>query len=437
MLTGISAVVVAIVVLLGLFSLGLPIVVAFLFANIIGVFLLMGPAGFGMFANSLFDTATTVELAAIPLFLLVGELLFRGRAVDVLFESVDTLVSKVRGRQYVLTMALSVIFAALSGAAMGVAAMLGRSVLPGMQQRGYDGKLSAGAILAGASLAPIIPPSVLAIIIGTLANVSISGLLIAGIIPGMLLAGMFFLYIYGRILLNPKLAPVDEDLGARTFTVGEKLWALARLAPFSLIIVTIMGFILLGITTPSESAATGVLGAILAAALYRRLNLQMLWESLRSAMTVSAMILVIMASSKMFSQFLAFTGGAAALTELVTQLNWHPAAMFFILMFFPFVACMFIDQIALMLIVIPVYMPLIAVLGFDPIWFWLIFLINITIGGITPPFGYTLFALKGAAPQLKLGEVFSAAWPFVLIFLLAIVILWAFPGLVLYLPSRL
>ncbi|MGE3245427.1 MAG: TRAP transporter large permease subunit [Beijerinckiaceae bacterium] len=436
MLTGITAVAVAILVLLVLFGLGLPIVVAFLLANLIGVLLLMGPAGFGMFANSLFDTATTVELATIPLFLLVGELLFRGRAIDVLFESVDTLVSRMRGRQYVLTMLLSVIFAALSGAAMGVAAMLGRSVLPGMQQRGYDPKLSAGAILAGASLAPIIPPSVLAIIIGTLAGVSISGLLIAGIIPGLILAGLFFLYIFARVAMNASLAPVEADDGGHSATGRDKLLALARMTPFSLIIIFIMGFILLGITTPSESAATGVIGALLAAALYRRLTWRMVWDSLRSSMAVASMILVIMASSKMFGQFLAFTGGTTALTEMVSQLNWHPAIMFFVLMLFPFIFCMFIDQIALMLIVIPIYKPLIATLGFDPIWFWLIFLINITIGGITPPFGYTLFALKGAAPQLKLGEVFSSAWPFVWIFLFGIFILWLFPALVTYLPSK-
>ncbi|MCC2097193.1 MAG: TRAP transporter large permease [Hyphomicrobiales bacterium] len=436
MLTGITAVVVAIAVLLVLFALGLPIVVAFLLANLVGVMILMGPAGFGMFANSLFDTATTVELATIPLFLLVGELLFRGRAIDVLFESVDTLVSKMRGRQYILTMLLSVIFAALSGAAMGVAAMLGRSVLPGMQERGYDPRLSAGSILAGASLAPIIPPSVLAIIIGTLAGVSISGLLIAGIIPGLILASLFLLYVFVRVARNPALAPADADDGGRQASASDKAWALVRMTPFSLIIIFIMGFILLGITTPSESAATGVIGALLAAALYRRLSLRMIWESLRSSMAVATMILVIMASSKMFGQFLAFTGGTTALTEMVSQLNWHPAAMFFILMFFPFIACMFIDQIALMLIVIPIYKPLIATLGFDPIWFWLIFLINITIGGITPPFGYTLFALKGSAPQLKLGDVFSAAWPFVWMFLLGIFVLWMFPMLVTYLPSK-
>jgi tripartite ATP-independent transporter DctM subunit len=437
MLTGITAVVVAIVVLLGLFALGLPIVVAFLLANLVGVLMLMGPPGFGMFANSIYDTATTVELATIPLFLLVGELLFRGKAIDVLFESVDTLVSKMRGRQYVLTMLLSVIFAALSGAAMGVAAMLGRSVLPGMQNRGYDPKLSAGAILAGASLAPIIPPSVLAIIIGTLAGVSISGLLIAGIIPGLILAALFFAYIYVRIILDPSLAPAEADDGGRTATWRDKLWSIARLAPFSLIIITIMGFILLGITTPSESAATGVIGALLAALLYRRLSLRMVWDSLRSSMAVASMILVIMASSKMFGQFLAFTGGTTALTAMVAALDWHPAAMFFVMMFFPFIACMFIDQIALMLIVIPIYKPLIAALGFDPIWFWLIFLINITIGGMTPPFGYTLFALKGAAPQLKLGDVFSAAWPFVGLFILGIIIFWIFPALVTYLPGKL
>ncbi|MBC7181782.1 MAG: TRAP transporter large permease subunit, partial [Roseovarius sp.] len=177
------------------------------------------------------------------------------------------------------------------------------------------------------------------------------------------------------------------------------------------------------------------LGAIFVAGVNRRLSLGLLWESLGSTAMISGMILLIMASSKLFSQLLAFSGGATAVTNLVVALDFSPLIMLIILLALPFVLCMFVDQIAIMLIVIPIYLPVIAHLGFDPIWFWMIFLVVITIGGITPPFGYTLFALKGAWTEGRLSTVFSSAWPFVLIFLLGIAIMIALPSIVTFLPS--
>ena len=181
----------------------------------------------------------------------------------------------------------------------------------------------------------------------------------------------------------------------------------------------------------------GVVGALVAAAIYRRLNYRMVADSLGSAAMISAMILIIMASSKLFSQLLAFTGGASALTEWVAAMEYAPWIMLIILMALPFVLCMFIDQIALMLIIIPIYKPIIEILGFDPLWFWLLFLVNITVGGMTPPFGYTLFALKSAWTEGTLVQVYGAAWPFVLLFVFGMVLLAIFPVLATYLPSLL
>lgn len=436
MLEGIPAVLVGVGLLLALMATGLPIFAAFLVVNLIAVGLIMGPAGYGMFANSLFETTTSQSLVTIPLFILMGEILFRSNAVDVLFRSIDTLVGRVRGRQYVLSILLATVFSTLSGAAMGVAAMLGRSLLPGMIARGYDSRLAAGTILAGASLAPLIPPSVLVIVIGTLAGVSIAGLLVAGILPGLLFAAIFLIYTFVRIRLNPTLAPQDEDT-IETASVREMVWAIVRIVPFSIIIVMVMGLILLGIATPTEAGAMGVIGALATAAVYRNLSLHMLWEALASSVKISAMILFIMASSKLFSQLLAFTGGASALTEWVVALQFSPWLMLLLLMALPFIMCMFIDQIALMLIVIPIYLPIIDNLGFDPIWFWLLFLVNITVGGMTPPFGYTLFALKSAWPEATLTTVFAASWPFVALFVLGMVILAIFPGITTILPQLL
>ncbi len=416
--------------------LGMPVFVAFMLVNLIAVFVLLGPAGFGMLASSFYDTTTSGSLVTIPLFILMGEILFRSHAVDVLFRSMDELIGHIRGRQYVLSIALATIFSTLSGAAMGVAAMLGRSLLPGMIARGYDPKLSAGNILAGASLAPLVPPSVLVIIIGTLASVSIAGLLVAGILPGLMFAGLFLGYTFIRIRFNPKLTPEFETID-REVTARDKVMAVVRMLPFSIIIISVMGFILMGIATPNEAGAMGVVGALVAAAIYRRLNYRMVADSLGSAAMISAMILIIMASSKLFSQLLAFTGGASALTEWVAAMEYAPWIMLIILMALPFVLCMFIDQIALMLIIIPIYKPIIEILGFDPLWFWLLFLVNITVGGMTPPFGYTLFALKSAWTEGTLVQVYGAAWPFVLLFVFGMVLLAIFPVLATYLPSLL
>ncbi|WP_121632691.1 TRAP transporter large permease [Tropicibacter alexandrii] len=436
MIEGIPAVLAGVGLLLLFMAAGMPVFVAFLTVNMGATLLVLGPAGFGMFSGSFYETATNSTLVTIPLFILMGELLFRSRAVDVLFQSIDTLIGRVPGRQYVLSIVLATVFSTLSGAAMGVAAMLGRSLLPGMIARGYDARLSVGTILAGASLAPLIPPSVLVIIIGTLAGVSIAGLLIAGIIPGLIFAGLFTTYVFLRIWRNPSLAPQNDE-ATRRVEFKDALIAVARLLPFTIIIVSVMGLILAGVATPTEAGAMGVLGALMTAAIYRNLSVKMVLESLGGSVKISAMILIIMASSKLFSQLLAFSGGASALTAWIVGLDVSPWLMLVLLMVLPFILCMFIDQIALMLIVIPIYLPIIDSFGYDPIWFWLLFLVNITVGGITPPFGYTLFALKSAWSEGSLSTVFAAAWPFVALFILGMIILAVAPGLTTYLPSKL
>ncbi|SLN13022.1 TRAP transporter large permease [Oceanibacterium hippocampi] len=419
--------------LFALFMFGVPVFVAFFLINIVGTWVLIGTRGFGMFANSIFETTTSVPLVTIPLFILLGEILFRSGTMDVLFNAVDKLTGRVRGRQYLVVINLSVLLGALSGAGMAVAAMMGRSVLPIMVSRGYDKTMSSGLILGGCSLAPIIPPSILVIIIGTLSDTSIAALLVAGIIPGILLALMFIAYVYGRLSLRRERYDDRVDPSS----LGEKGRAVLQILPFTLIIFSVMGFILMGIATPTEAAATGVGAAVLAAAFNRCLNFAMIRDSLVSAAGISAMILVIMASSKMFTQLLAYTGATRGVIEAVTATSLDPSVMFLLMMLAPFILCMFVDQIALMLVVIPVYAPLLPILGFDPVWFWTIFLLNITVGGITPPFGYALFALKGSTDLLSTAVVFRSAWPVVLIFLIAMTLLWAVPRLITFLPSLL
>lgn len=422
--------------LLGLFFSGVPIFLAFLLINVGGVLLFLGPNAFGMVVNSVFDTTTTGTLTAIPLFVLMGEILFRSGSTGVLFDAVDSLVGRIRGRQYVLAMSLATVFGALSGSNMAVAAMMGRTVFPAMRSRGYDTRLSIGVILAGASLAPIIPPSVLAIIIATLANVSVAGLLIAGILPGLLIAVLCLGYAVIRCTLNPALAPgAEKEEGSSSGR--SPLAHLLRCVPFLIIIFSVMGFILTGVATPSESAATGVVGSLVTAALFRRLSFKMVWDSVGQAAVIASMILLIMASSTMFSQLLAFSGATGKLASLVLQSDLSPGLIFLIMMAVVFLFCMFIDQVALMLVVIPIYLPVVDALQFDPIWFWLLMLLNVVIGGITPPFGYAMFAFKGVVPDVDIRTIFSSSLPIVGLFLFAMAIIYFFPSIATFLPGLL
>lgn len=426
------------VALFALMLAGLPVFIAFLMVNLGGLLLIVGTRGFGLFTNSLFDTLTTNAFATVSLFILMGEILFRSGSVDVLFDAVDRLIGKVRGRLYAVVIVLSTIFGALSGSAVAVAAMLGRSVLPDMQARGYDAKLSSGVILAGASLAPIIPPSLLAIIVGSLADVSIAGLLMAGIVPGIVIAAITGTYVAFRVMRDPALAP-SATHGTTPATTqatadGSVAVALLRAMPFCLVIFAVMGLMVLGVATPAESAGTGVLGAVVVAAIYRKLSWNMLYEAVEAATATAAMILIIVASSKLFSQLLAFTGASRALVQSATGLDLDPMVMLLIMMLVPFILCMFIDQVAFLLMAVPLYGPLVATLGFDPIWFWTLFLINLTLGSLTPPFGYTLFAFAAASGQ-PTGRVFQASVPVIAIFIGALILFAFLPGIVTWLPG--
>ena len=425
----------SIALLIALLALGVPVFVAFLLLNLAGVLALFGTAGFGLFANSIYNTATTGALSAVPLFIVMGEILFRSGAMEVLFDSLDRLVGRIRGRQYVVCILLSAILGALSGAAIAVAGLLGRSLFPAMRRRGYDTEFSAGTMLAGASLDPIIPPSVLAVLVAITAEVSIGKMLVAGIGPGLLLTGLFIVYVLVRVHFNPKLAPdLAADLEGRN-TAGSALGALARMVPPLFVFFMVMGLIMLGVATPTEAAATGVLGALLVALYYRRLDWAMIREALASAATVTALLLAIMCSAVMFSQLLTVTGAAAALAGLVT--STRPAAwlMVFIMLAVPFVLFMFLDQLAIMLMIVPIYQPILKLYGFDGIWFWTLFLIVVTAGGLTPPFGYILFALKSAAPDVPLRTIYRASWPFVRIILAGLALCALFPEVITFLPG--
>jgi tripartite ATP-independent transporter DctM subunit len=422
------------VLLLTLFFLGVPIFAAFFGFNIFAALMLMGPQMLSIFSASILDTVTTSELVTVPLFILLGELLFRSGCITILFDSVDDIVGRIRGRQYVIIVLISVLLGALSGSAIAVAAMLGRTVMAEGIERGGDKKLLSGLVLGGACLAPIIPPSFLVVLIGMLSGTSISALLAAGVLPGIVAGGLFFLYIQVLLWRDP-----SRDITRTSDKPRGPMWkAILSLLPFSIVIFAVLGLILLGVATPNESAACGVFGALAVAAVYRKLSTSMLIEALKGSILMSSMILLIMAASKILTQLMAFSGLTNDLVAVFTALDFPAVAVLAVLMLIPFVLCMFLDQIALMLILIPIYKPLLDTFGFDPLVFWTLFLLNLTLGAITPPFGYALFALSASSPrEIGLRDIYAASWPFIGLIVLTLVLVWAFPLLATWLPSRL
>ena len=385
----------SLVVLVALFLTGLPVYLCFILLVGSSVIVIFGEAGFGMIANSIYAVGTTEALTTVPLYVLMGEILMRSGSIDVLFSSLDQLIGAGRGRQYHMTLTLSAILGAPAGSGIAVAAMLGRSVMPPMVKRGYDAELTAGVMMGAALLAPIIPPSVLAILIGTLAEVSIADLLISGIVPGILLTIIYIGIVKWKVWRNPRLAP-DEPF--ERSSRREKLVALVRMIPFTLIIFVSVGLIMVDFATPSEAAALGVFAAFIESLYHRRMNFRAYLQAGGDSAVLSAVILVIMASAILFGQILAYTGGVQELGNAVGSIQVNRWIVFFLMMLLPFILCMFVDQIGLMMVLIPIYDPLVKLLGFDPIWFWMMFLINMVVGGITPPFGYVIFALKAAVP---------------------------------------
>ncbi|MEO3414281.1 TRAP transporter large permease [Roseovarius sp. CAU 1744] len=429
--------------LLFIMATGIPLFAAFLVVNVGFALILYGQKSLGLFANSIFSTTTSDSLIAIPLFILMGEILFRSGSIEILFRSVDLLIGRVRGRMYFVVTALSVVFGALSGSAVAVAAMLGRSVFPKLVEQGYSKSLSTSLILGGASLAPIIPPSVLVIVLGALVrDVSIAGLLVAGLLPGLLLSVMMLIYVFGSMYFRSEVVDAPSRDANEVKGLGDVAMSLVQLLPFSIVIFSVMGFILLGVATPSESAATGVVGAMLVAVIYRKFNLTMMRTAIVEAAKLATTILIIVACSKLFGQLLSASGATRGLIEYVVELDASYWTMFLILMLVPLILCMFLDQIAFMLLAVPLYEPIVQLFEYDPIWFWMLFLINLTVGSITPPFGYTLFSLKSAtsaAPGISMSvvEVFRSAVPVVLVFICGMAVMSVWPEIIKLVPERL
>jgi tripartite ATP-independent transporter DctM subunit len=415
-------------------AIGTPIAIGFLAANIIGAWYFMGgEAGITLLLNNGFGALSKFSLVPIPLFLLMGELFFRTGLGMQMFNAIDKLLGRIPGRLSYVTVVGGTAFSTLSGSSMGSTALLGSLLVPEMDKRGYKKHMSIGPILGTGGLAIIIPPSALSVLLATLAKINIGDLLIAGIIPGLVLALFYVFTIWLQTRIDPDAAPA-YDCEAVPWRQKIQL-ACVNILPMLSVIVAIIALMLTGFATPSESAAFGALGVMILAIIYKRMTWDAFKKSVRGALKVTLMAYLIVFGSATFSQLLAFSGASSSLIQWAIDFDFQPiymlAAMFFILLLLG----TFMEQISIMMLTVPFFFPLAESLGFDLIWFGVIVLLALEISFSTPPLGLLLFVMKGVTTNTSMSTIYKAAIPYMLCSLLLVAILVMFPGLTTWLPA--
>ena len=423
-------------VILVLMAIGMPVALAFLAANILGAWVFMGgERGVSQLLNNGFGSLTKYALMPIPLFLLMGEIFFYTGLGGRMFNAIDKLLGKLPGRLSYVTVLGGTAFSTLSGSSMGSTALLGSLMVPEMSRRGYKSYMSIGPILGTGGLAIIIPPSALAVLLATLAQIDVAALLLAGVIPGLILAGFYLATIWLQTKIDPNAAPAYE---VQSMSLAEKIVLLFReVLPMVGIMVVIIILMIEGFVTPSEAAAFGALGVLLLAAIFKCLTLDALRKSITGALRVTLMAYLIVFGSATFSQLLAFSGASRGLVKWATSFDLAPLAMLMIMFAVLLLLGMFMEQISIMLLTVPIFFPLAQSLGFDLVWFALIMLLSLEISFTTPPFGLLLFVMKGVAPpSTTMREIYTSAFPFIGCSLVLVALLIAFPNLALWLPSQ-
>ena len=418
-----------------LMLLGLPVVFAFFATNLIGAYVFMGGEnGVVQLVRNAVDSVQSFALLPIPLFILMGEIMFYTGVAARAIDAVDKLIARVPGRLSLVAITGGTIFASLSGSSIANTAMLGSTLLPEMYRRGYHPSVSIGPIVAVGGIAILIPPSALAVLLGSIAQIPIGALLVAAIVPALILAALFVGYVILRCRLDPALAPAYEvaALGWR-----ERLMPLVKyVLPLFAIFVVVVGSILGGIATPTESAALGAAASLVAAAAaYRRLTWKNFALSVRQTLRFTVMTLFIICGSITFSQIMAFSQASAGLSATILDAGLTPMMLLLgMLLILLFLGC-FMDQVSMMMITIPLFMPIVQNLGFDPVWFGVLMLMVLEISLATPPFGLLLFVAKGASPQTSMRDIIVSVAPFVGLALCVVVLLIVLPELTLFLPK--
>jgi tripartite ATP-independent transporter DctM subunit len=414
---------------------GMPIALCFFIVNVIGMYFLFGGfMGLENLINSLYNSLNSFILLPIPLFILMGEVMFQSKIAPTLIHVLGKWMGKLPGRLALLAVASGTLFSTLTGTSIASVAMLGSTLSPEMEKRGYQKSMSLGPILGSGGLAMLIPPSALAVLCGAIGEISISRILIGIIIPGVLVASIMATYIIVRCKLRPDIAPVYD---VEKVPLSEKLMEATKyVLPQGLVIFAVIGLMFLGVASPSEAAACGAVGTCILAGCYKRFNWEVIKKATTSSLSVTGMILIIIGGAQAFSQILAFTGASAGLAEFTTTLRVPPMVIIIAMqVIILFLGCL-MDVVSIMMITLPIFVPVVRHLGYDDVWYAVTYLINIEIAGISPPFGLSLFVMRGVAPKgTTMADVYKAAIPFIFCSLATMTLILIFPQIVLWLPS--
>jgi tripartite ATP-independent transporter DctM subunit len=413
---------------------GMPVGFCFLLVNMIGMYAFFGEAGLHRLIISINSSLATFILLPVPLFVLMGELMFHSGIAPDLIGTLDQWLGRLPGRLSLLAVGAGTLFSTLTGTSLASVAMLGSVLVPEMERQGYKKSMSLGPILGSGGLAMMIPPSALAVLCGAIGQISVGRILIAIIIPGLIMAAIYATYIIIRCRMQPSVAPPYE---VSPKPLKEKVSATIRyVLPQGIVIFLVIGVIFLGITTPSEAAATGVIGTIIVAALNRRLSWKVIKKAATGTISVAGMLFFIIGGATAFGQILAYSGATAGLSATATGLPLAPILIVIVMQIVILFLGGLMDVVSIMMITLPIFVPVVLALDFDLVWFAVLFLINIEIAGISPPFGLSLFVMKSVATlDTTIEDVYRAALPFCGLSLMAMALVMAFPQLALWLPG--
>ena len=418
-----------------LLLLGLPL--AFVTGLIAVVFALglFGPAGLQLIASRIYSFMNEYVLVSVPMFILMASLMERSGVAKDLFDAMRVWAGRLPGGLAIQTMVAATIMGAMTGIIGGEIVLLGLIALPQMLRLGYDKKLAIGTICAGGSLGTMIPPSIVLVIYGLTVNVPIGDLFTANIVPGLLLSAVYMLYIFIRCQLNPGLGP-PAPLAETNLPLRQKLATLKGLLLPLLVMASVLGTIYTGIASVTEAAGMGVVGTLIASAIRGELKWAMVRESAEQTMRACGMLLWLSFGATAMIGVYNLAGGSTFVQELMTGLAVPPIGVVLIMMLILLVLGCIMDWVGICLLTMPIFVRIVKQLGFDPVWFGVLFCLNMQISYLSPPFGPAAFYLKGVAPKdISLNQIFSALWPFILLQAMVLLIVLSFPQIALWLPS--
>lgn len=420
--------------LLVLLGLGVP--VAFGMGGISLLFGLLfwgGLSSVDAFLLGAYGKSIEFVLSAVPLYVLMAGILQYSDLADDLYEVVYRWFGGLKGGLAAGTTIISSVFAAMVGIATVATATLGLTARPSMLKRGYDDKLILGTIIAGGALGILIPPSIIMIIYSSEAGVSAGAMFMGGILPGILAAIIFIGYTLLRSMLNPEIGPaLDKD---DRYTWKEKFDSLKGVILPILVIILVLGSIYLGVATPTEAASFGVVGAAVSAGIKRKLTFRNIGNIFKMSVRINAMVFWILISAVAYSRIVSITGVGSWFADFVTGFDTNRWITLIAMQLVFFLLGMFIDPAAIILMTGPLFLPVVTELGFDPVWYGVLFIINMCMAYMTPPFGFNLFVMRGVATDIDMGKIYTSVWPFVGLYALVLLIVMLFPQLALWLPN--